>query len=334
MGKDWCVASDFDQVDYARTVLSTEASAITQVAATLAEEFCHAVEVLLNCPGRVVVMGVGKAGIIGQKVSATLASTGTPSHWMHPTEARHGDLGRVVKEDVVLALSNSGESDEMLWVIPSLKRIGARIIAITGRATSALGMHSDIVLEMGNIEEACPLGLAPSASTTAMLAIGDALALTVLRRRNFTKEEYAFYHPGGELGRRLLSVAKVMRIGDMNPIVADDATMHEALRAMTETRGSPGAAIMVDQDGRLSGIITDGDVRRRLLSGDQDFLLGPVRRVMTRSPKHISQDALASEALRMMREAKVDQLPVTDDQGMAVGIIDVQDLLDVDNVQS
>jgi len=322
-----------DDIQYARTVLSTEAEAITQVAAAVGEPFADAVEMLLGCTGRVVTMGVGKAGIIGQKISATLASTGTPSHWMHPTDARHGDLGRIVKEDLVLVLSNSGESDEMIWVLPSLKKIGVPIIAITGRGESTLAKHSDLVVAMGPIDEACPLGLAPSASTTAMLALGDALALAVLRRRNFTKEEYALYHPAGELGRKLLTVAHVMRSGDRNPVVDQSASMHDVLVTMNETPGSPGAALLVDAAGRLAGIITDGDVRRRLVEGDRAFLDGAACTVMTADPKHVLSTALASDALRQMREYKIDQLPVIDANGMAVGIIDVQDLLDVDKVE-
>ena len=318
------------EMQYAREVLAAEAIAIKQVAANVGPAFVEAAQALFACTGRVVVMGVGKAGIIGQKVSATLASTGAPSHWMHPTDARHGDLGRVVKEDVVLALSNSGESEELLWVLPSLKKIGATVIAITGHEGSTLAQHSDIVLSMGVIEEACPLGLAPSASTTAMLALGDALALAVLRRRNFTKEEYALYHPAGELGRKLLTVENVMRAGSANPLAAESSAMRDVLTVMSETEGSPGAAILVDDAGRLTGIITDGDVRRRLQRGDLDFVSGPVSAVMTRNPKTISTEDLAAEAYRIMRDNRIDNLPVVDENAVPVGIVDVQDWLDVE----
>jgi len=318
-------------IEYAQEVLHTEAQAVMQVAQQIGKDFDDAVAALLDCTGRVVVTGVGKAGIVGQKVSATLASTGTPSHWMHPADARHGDLGRVVKEDLVLALSNSGESDEIILLLPAVKKIGAAIIAITCSRGSTLGRHADCVIELGRIQEACPLGLAPSASTTAMLALGDALALAVLRCRDFTKDEYAFYHPAGELGRQLLTVEKAMRTGDGNPVTSDSAVVRDVLRVMTETAGSPGAAILVDRDGRLTGIITDGDVRR-LLQRDTAFVDRPVCEVMTRDPKRICAEALASEALRILRDSKIDQLPVVDGQGTPVGLLDVQDLLDVGKV--
>lgn len=319
------------ELERAREVLLTEAKAIEQVARGLGPSFAEAVTALLDCRGRIVVTGVGKAGIIGQKLSATLASTGTPSHWMHPGDARHGDLGRVVKDDVVLALSNSGETDEIVMLLPAVKKIGALLVAITSGRDSTLGKHADVVLEMGPIEEACPLGLAPSASTTAMLALGDALALGVLRRRDFTKEEYALYHPAGELGRKLLTADKVMRTGEGNPVVSESAVVRDVLRVMTETAGSPGAALLVDRAGRLSGILTDGDVRR-LLQRDTSFVDGPASEIMTRKPKQIHSKALASEALRILRENKIDQLPVVDANGTPVGIIDVQDLMDVGKV--
>ena len=317
-----------DDVQCAREVLLAEATAIKQVADNVGPSFTQAVDALLKCTGRIVVTGAGKAGIIGQKVSATLASTGTPSHWMHPADARHGDLGRVVKEDVVLALSNSGETDEVVLLLPAVKKIGALLLAITSGEGSTLGQHADIVLATGPIQEACPLGLAPSASTTAMLALGDALALAVLRRRRFTKEEYALYHPAGELGRKLLTADKVMRTGEANPVVSETAIVRDVLRVMTETQGSPGAALLVDRDGRLSGIVTDGDVRRLLLH-DTSFVEAPVSTIMTRNPKQIQSKALASEALRILRDHKIDQLPVVDRDRVPVGIIDVQDLMDV-----
>lgn len=320
-----------DATDYARRVLRIEAQAISQVAGHLNSSFREAVAALLNCRGRVVVTGVGKAGIVGQKVSATLASTGTPSHWMHPCDARHGDLGRVVKDDVILALSNSGETDEMLLLIPAVKRIGAAIMAITCSKDSTLGKYADIVLEMGPIQEACPLGLAPSASTTAMLALGDALSLSVLRERDFTKDEYALYHPAGELGRKLLTVEMVMRTAESNPVTSESTTVREVLRVMTDTVGSPGAALLVDEHGKLSGIITDGDIRR-LLQGDTGFVDRPVSEIMTRSPKRINCKDLASEALRICRDNKIDQLPVINDDGVPAGIIDVQDLMDVGKI--
>ncbi|MDO8136614.1 MAG: KpsF/GutQ family sugar-phosphate isomerase [Candidatus Brocadiales bacterium] len=316
-----------EDIQYAKKVINLEAQAVSNLVKRLDDNFQKAVDMLCNCKGRIVVTGIGKAGIIGQKVSATLASTGTPSYWLHPSEARHGDLGRVVKDDVVLALSNSGET-EVVLLLPYVKKIGARVIAITGNGQSTLGLHSDVVLDIGKIEEPCPLGLAPSASSTAMLALGDALALTVLKKKNLGKEDYAFYHPGGELGRKLLTVEMVMRTGEANPVTKEDSPVLEALKIMTYTRGKPGAVSVVDSKGRLAGFFTDGDLRR-LLQERQDFLSRPIREVMTRAPKTVKKGSLATEAYRVLRENKIDQLPVTDDQGVPIGIVDVQDLLDV-----
>jgi arabinose-5-phosphate isomerase len=319
-----------EDVQYGRKVIALEARTLEGLANRVDEGFQRAVDLVSNCKGRVVVTGIGKAGIVGQKISATLASTGTPSYWLHPSEARHGDLGRVVKEDVVLAMSNSGET-EVSALLPFVKKIGARVIAITGNRESTLARYSDVVLDIGQIEEPCPLGLAPSASSTAMLALGDALALTVLKRRNFSKEEYAFYHPGGELGRKLLTVEMVMRSGQANPVVKENCRVTEALKVMTHTQGRPGAVSVVDGKGRLTGFFTDGDLRRHLesASGGQDFLKGTIKEVMTRNPKVIRKDSLAAEAYNLLKVNKIDQLPVVDEKGVAVGILDVQDLLEV-----
>jgi len=316
-----------EDVQYGKKVIALEAQALERLVDRVDEGFQRAVDFILHCKGRVVVTGIGKAGIIGQKISATLASTGTPSYWLHPSEARHGDLGRVVKEDVVLALSNSGET-EVSALLPFMKKIGAGVIAITGSSESTLARHSDVVLDIGQIEEPCPLGLAPSASSTAMLALGDALALTVLKRRNFSKEEYAFYHPGGELGRKLLIVEKVMRSGQANPVVKEGCQVLEALKVMTHTPGRPGAVSVVDGKGRLTGFFTDGDLRRRL-GRRQDFLKGAIKKVMTRNPRTIRKDSLAAEAYNILKVNKIDQLPVVDEKGIPVGILDVQDLLEV-----
>ena len=316
-----------EDVRYGKKVIALEAQVLERLVDRVDAGFQRAVDFIFNCKGRVVVTGIGKAGIIGQKISATLASTGTPSYWLHPSEARHGDLGRVVKEDVVLALSNSGET-EVTALLPFMKKIGAGVIAITGSSESPLARHSDVVLDIGQIEEPCPLGLAPSASSTAMLALGDALALTVLKRRNFSKEEYAFYHPGGELGRKLLIVEVVMRSGQANPVVKEGCQVLEALKVMTHTPGRPGAVSVVDGKGRLTGFFTDGDLRRRL-GRRQDFLKGAIKEVMTRNPKTIREDSLAAEAYNILKVNKIDQLPVVDKKGIPVGILDVQDLLEV-----
>jgi len=313
-------------IAFAKDVLFLESEAIKNLIDRLDHNFQRAVDLIFNCKGRVVVTGIGKAGIIGQKISATLASTGTPSYWLHSSEARHGDLGRVVVDDIVLALSNSGET-EVVTLLPFVKQIGAKVIAITGNNKSSLAQHSDVVLDIGKIEEPCPLGLAPSASSTAMLALGDALALTIFKKRNLSKEDYAFYHPGGELGRKLLTVEMVMRKGEENPVANEDTLLSEVLKIMTETVGKPGAVSIVDKQNKLVGFFTDGDLRRHLKNGVS--LRGRVKAFMTRSPKVINARCLVAEAYKILKEYKIDQIPVIDDSNTPVGIIDVQDLLEV-----
>ncbi|MEK6765219.1 MAG: KpsF/GutQ family sugar-phosphate isomerase [Planctomycetota bacterium] len=316
-------------VEYGKDVIKIEANAVKNLIHLIDDTFQKAVDLVINCRGRIVVTGIGKAGIIGQKISATLASTGTPSHWLHSSEAKHGDLGRVVAEDVVLALSNSGET-EIIQLIPFLKKIGAKIIAITGNNKSNLATYSDIVLYIGNIDEACPLGLAPTASSTTMLALGDALALTVFKKRNLSKEEYAFYHPGGEIGRKLLPVDAIMRKGEENPVTNEDTTVADALKIMTDTKGNPGAVNIIDLNNKLVGFFTDGDLRRNLHKGTS-FLNNAIKDVMTKNPKSITTGCLASEAYKILRVNKIDQLPVVDNNNTPIGIIDVQDLLDTGN---
>src|SRR5919201_2657555 len=258
-------------LEFARAVLTAEAQAILAVGERLGTTFHDVVEWVLACRGQVVVTGMGKPGFIAQKLSATLASTGTPSHFLHPADAAHGDLGRVARDDVVLALSNSGETEEILRLLPALKRIGARVVALTRDHASPLARGADLVVAIGDIEEACPMGLAPTASTAALLALCDALAMTVLRNRPFDREEYALYHPGGKLGRGLMKVREVMRSGDANPLVRDTAPLSEAVAVMTETPGRPGAATVVDAQGKLAGVFTDGDLRRLVEQGRTDF---------------------------------------------------------------
>jgi arabinose-5-phosphate isomerase len=272
---------------------------------------------------------MGKAGLIAGKVSATLASTGTPSIFLHPAEAVHGDLGRVVQGDLVLAFSKSGETEELLRFLPVVKASGVPLLAITETKDSTLGQLADLVLEMGPIDEAGEHGLAPSASTVAMLALGDALALVVQEGRNFGPEEFARFHPAGSLGRRLLRIKEIMRKGERNPLVPQGATLRETLFVMTKTPGHPGAALVVDQEQRLVGIFTDGDLRRCLEKGIEGLLDRRIDSVMTRSPRKISQDRLAAEAFNQLKENRVDQLPVVDELGKAVGILDVQDLLEL-----
>lgn len=317
-----------DKLSYARSTVQQQVEALEMVRDNLGDEFVRAVDLVFACTGRVIVTGVGKAGIIGQKISATLASTGTASYWMHAVEARHGDLGRVVPEDVVLALSNSGET-EVVQLLPALKKLSASIIAITGNASSSLARYSDVVLDIGKVREACPLGLAPSCSTTAMLVMGDALALTIFRIRDWKPEDYAFYHPGGELGRKLIRVREVMRTGASNPVLEAGNTVRQALRIMSGPK-SPGAVSLVDPKGRLVGFFTDGDLRRRLVEGNAEMLDRPVREVMTHNPKTIGEGDLAAEAFQMLRKYRIDQLPVVNDLHEPVGVLDVQDWLDIE----
>jgi len=314
-------------IEFAKEVLSLEAKAIKKQIERLGDEFQKVIDIIFDCKGRVAITGIGKAGIIGQKISATLASTGTPSYWIHSSEARHGDLGQITRGDIVLALSNSGET-EVVALLPFLKQIGAQIIAITGNGASSLAQHSDIVLDIGNIEEACPYGLAPSASTTAMLALGDALALTLFKKRNLSKEDYAFYHPGGELGRKLLPVEKVMRKGRGNPVADMDTPVLDVLGIMTDTAGRPGAVSIVDKQNRLIGFFTDGDLRRLLREGTS-CLSKTIKDIMTPFPKTVHIHCLVEEAYKILKDNKIDQLPVVNEFHTPVGIIDVQDLLEV-----
>lgn len=312
--------------DKAREILRIEAAAVVALAERIGPEFDTAIALIAACRGHLVVTGMGKAGLVGQKISATFASTGSPSIFLHPAEAYHGDLGRVLAADVVLVISNSGETEEVVRLLPSIRQIGAKVIAITAAKTSTLGRNSDIVLELGRIEEACPLKLAPSATTTAILALGDALALCVLEARGFDAEQFSFYHPGGDLGRKLLKVADVMRTGERNPIVKEETPLTEAIATITRARA--GAVTVVDASGRLSGIFTDGDLRRTM-SQDPKLITSKISQVMTKKPKTITPDRLASEALKILHEKKIDELPVVNDRGEPVGMLDVQDLLDV-----
>ena len=309
---------------HGRAVLSAEAAAIAAV--RLDDGFSEAVRWILDCRGRVVVTGMGKPGFVAQKISATLASTGTPSLYVHPAEAAHGDLGRIAKDDVVIAISNSGETEEILRLMPALKKIGARIIAMTKDRVNPLARGADLVVAIGNVEEACPMGLAPTASTAVLLAVGDALAMTVLAIRPFDREEYALYHPGGKLGRGLMKVRELMRQTEANPVVREDQPLSAAVAVMTETPGRPGATSVVDAAGKLVGIFTDGDLRRLVEHGETDFAR-PVSTAMGRNPRTVRPDALVVDAARILRQARIDQVPVVDDDGRPVGLLDVQDLL-------
>jgi arabinose-5-phosphate isomerase len=310
----------------AREVFETEASAIAGLVDFLDDSFASVVDLLVNCNGRVVCSGMGKAGLIADKVSATLASTGTPSFFLHPAEALHGDLGRLRREDACIVFSNSGESDEVVRLLGPLKSIGVPVVAITGRPESSLARHADHHLFIGSMQEACPMGLAPTTSTTVMLAMGDALAVCTLKGRNFQQEDYARFHPGGSLGRSLMKVHEIMRRDDEVTLVSESTTAHETLLAMNSTKGRPGAAMVADDKGRLSGFVTDGDLVRALENGTE-FLHEPITRMMVADPKSIHPDKLAMEALRLLREHKIDQLAVMGDDRKPVGLIDVQDLV-------
>lgn len=323
--------------EFALQVLDAEARAVREVARAVDERFERAVELLVGCEGAVVTTGVGKAGHIARKLSATLSSTGTPSHFLSPADAVHGDLGSVRPGDVVLILSSSGESDEIVRILSLVKKLGNPVIGMTATTRSTLGRHADVVLETGKIPEACPLGLAPSASTTAMLALGDALALCVMKRRRFTAEDFALYHPAGQLGRRLMTVSEAMsfRRGENLPVASDRLTVAQVLHEVSRIKRRSGAVVLVDDDGRISGIFTDGDLRRVVTDSDGSALQRPVAEVMTRDPRRIRADRLASEAMAVMRKYRFDELPVVDEHDRPVGLIDVQDLvvlkmLDVD----
>ncbi len=317
--------ADSHIVRRARQILAIEADAVRGLISRVDRRFAQAVKLLLGCRGRIVVTGMGKAGIIAQKISATLSSTGTPSLWLHPAEALHGDMGRVTKDDVVIALSNSGETEEIVRLVPLVRRIGARLISLTGLASSTLARSSDVALEASIEEEACPLGLAPSASTTAMLAMGDALALTLSELRGFQERDFALFHPGGHLGKRLLlTVGELMRKGKACASVRPSTLVRDALMAITQARA--GSATVVDGRGRVLGIFTDGDLRRHL-NDDVRLLDRPVSAVMTARPTTIAADRLAVEAMRILQERKIDELPVVDTRGRSVGLLDVQDVL-------
>lgn len=314
-----------DVIEIAREVIQTEIAAVAEMESRIGDEFVRAVELMYTCKGRIIVTGMGKSGLIGRKISATLASTGTPSLSMHPAEALHGDLGMVQPDDVILALSNSGETDELTRLLPPIKKIGVKLISMVGNKKSTLGDYSDVVLDVSVEKEACPLGLAPTSSTTATLVMGDALAMCVLSKKGFRAEDFALYHPGGRLGRRLLlKVEDIMRTGKDNPIVAENTLIKDVLLDITKARA--GAATVVNSEGKMIGFFTDGDLRRAI-ERDEKLIQKPVKEYMTRKPYSIKPDCLAAEALRVIKEKKIDELPVINDSGEPVGLLDEGDLL-------
>ena len=316
--------AEHDFLEWAREAMQTEADAVREVARSLDGSFARAAQALLDCRGRVVVMGMGKSGHIGGKIAATLASTGTPAFFVHPAEAAHGDLGMVCDGDAVLALSNSGESDEIIALLPALKRKNIVLAAITSHPQSTLARHADIHITAAVSREACPLGLAPTSSTTAVLALGDALAVALLNARSFTRGDFALSHPAGSLGRRLLlTVADVMHSGDALPAVAEGTPLKTAVVAMSEK--SLGMLAVIDQEGSLKGIFTDGDLRRLLET--RDSLAGlTVDEIMKPNPVTIAPDKLAAEAAKLMQQKRIGGLLVSE-QGRLVGARNMHDLL-------
>lgn len=317
------------RLERARDIVEREAAAVRQVAERLGPSFPRALDLILESRGRVVTTGMGKAGFIAQKISATFASTGTPSIYLHPAEAIHGDLGRVDKGDLLLAFSKSGETGELLVMLPHVKAVGVPVLAITQSGDSTLGRHADLVLEIGRIDEVGPHGLAPSASTTAMLALGDALALVVQEGRRFGPEDFARFHPGGDLGRKLMRVRELMRTGERNPQVQSGATVLQAIEIMTRTPGRPGATSVVDGDGRLLGFFTDGDLRRLIERGLTNPRERRIDEAMTKNPRSIDGETFALEALALLHQHEIDQLPVVDEARRLLGLLDVQDLLNL-----
>ena len=312
-------------IEWAREVLQIEADGLKEISDGLNGTFAAAADTILSCMGRLVVMGIGKSGHVGHKIAATLASTGTPAFFVHPTEAAHGDLGMIVDGDVVLAISNSGESEEISAILPALKRKNICLICITAHPESTMARHADIHLTAAVSQEACPLGLAPTSSTTAVMALGDALAITLLRARSFTREDFALSHPAGRLGKRLLlRVADLMHSGDNSPAVTEDTLLKDAVVIMSEK--GLGMLAVTDQRGRLKGILTDGDLRR-LFQKCETFAGLTVNDVMHPNPKSIAPDRLATEALKEMQQNHVNGLLVVEGDGMLVGALNMHDLL-------
>lgn len=311
-------------LETARKVLEIEAKALSELVERLDQDFERAAEILLECHGRVVVTGMGKSGIIGQKISATLSSTGTPSFFLHPAEALHGDLGRLVRNDVVVALSYGGETEELLRLLDTIKRLALPLITLTGNLSSTLARASDVVIDVGIRQEACPLGLAPTASTTAMLAMGDALAMALLEKRGFKEEDYAALHPGGGLGVRLKRVENVMHTGAQIPRVTAETPLAEVIYEVSK-KGLGHAAVVGDAD-RLLGFISDGDLRRFFQKEGNRALSLAAADCMTRSPVTISRTELATRALNLMEARKITSLPVVDETGRLEGVVHIHDL--------
>ena len=318
---------DFEQLREAREIVREAAGALVDLARGLDSAFCDAVRLITACRGTVVVTGMGKAGLIGRKIAATLSSTGTRAVFLHPAEAVHGDLGCVCADDVVLALSNSGQTEELCRLLPMFRRIGLPLIAVTARETSTLGSAADVTILLGHIPEAGHFGLAPTTSTTAMLALGDALALVVSRAKGFTRQQFAMFHPAGTLGQKLQAVKDVMRDGDQLRIASEASTIREVFVSKGKPGRRTGAVMLVDADERLAGLFTDSDLVRLLEARREDQLDRPISEVMTAAPKRITPDAPLSDAIALLSQHRISELPVIDDRGRPVGLVDITDLI-------
>jgi arabinose-5-phosphate isomerase len=319
--------TEAEGVEFARNVLRVEAEALERVRDRLGPPIAHAAELIHRCAGSVIVTGMGKAGLVGQKLAATLASTGTRAFPLHPAEAVHGDLGRVRADDVVIALSQSGETEEVVRLIPALRRLNACLVAITERATSTLGQAADLCIALGPVEEACPLGLAPSASTTALMAVGDALALLVSRLRDFSPEDFALYHPAGSLGRKLMRVEDVMRTGRQIRRAHVEETVRDVFIRLAGPRRRSGAVLIEDGETHLLGIFTDSDLARLFERRREADLDRPIGELMTVDPKRVRVGAMLPDAVELMKRHKISELPVVDRGNHLVGLIDVTDLI-------
>ncbi|MCO6455053.1 MAG: KpsF/GutQ family sugar-phosphate isomerase [Pirellulaceae bacterium] len=321
--------SPLEQLNFARQILRIEGQAVLALAGRLPGEFCRALELLYRCEGSVIVTGMGKAGLIGQKIAATLASTGTRSHFLHPGEAVHGDLGRIHRQDVVLMLSYSGATEEVVRLLPSLADLGIAIVAITGKPASPLARQATVTLDLGPLDEACALGLAPSTSTTAMLALGDALSLVLSRMRQFGPEDFARFHPGGSLGRKLAKVDDVMRpLADCR-VALQSRTVREVLVEVGRPGRRSGAVMLIDERGLLRGIFTDSDLARLLESRRDGELDRPVQQLMTREPKTVASGTRLTAAVELMAQRKLSELPVVDPFGRPIGLVDITDVVEL-----
>ena len=317
----------FEQLRLAREILRGEAQAIEALADRLGDDFCRAAQLVHECRGSVLVSGMGKAGLVGQKIAATLASTGTRSHFLHPAEAVHGDLGRLAADDVLLVLSYSGQTEEIVRLLPAIRAAGVPLLAITGRSQSPLGLAASVTLDLGEVREACPLGLAPSTSTTAMLALGDALALVVSRTKQFTADDFARFHPGGSLGLKLANVEQAMRPVVECRLAQSNQSVREALVHESRPGRRTGAIMVVDEAGRLAGIFTDSDLVRLLERKRDQAIDGPIAAVMTPSPTTVTVGTRLSAACEILADRKISELPVVDSDGKPVGLIDITDVV-------